>query len=322
MHDRICGAGTNLKSVGRLEASEQMTTLYRYSFAREATLAPKEYTFVVSLQGPRLQLSGKPRLFVTPHRFDKSPDAAQAVALNYLPGYRGEYQFGGSGWKFEDNIGSKVRDASNIPRHSRAWPAFGKTGGGFELALECTGPEWPRLKPLTECLLAGGADFSPFEQDIVEPLDLELATRVANGIASALIQAEVPTLERPIVGKLYSNCAVATASRGTRLFSISSAWRIIGMDVEILIWAYSWQDSFTPPTRSLFGPHLGGWHFHSVTSRMTPRKELQKTFAEKATSPTSRISVRLDDAIRQVVARVTRPSEEYVEAHSIPIRLP
>lgn len=299
-----------------------MVSLYRYALGREAVLTPREYTFVVPLGGPRLQLNEKLRLFVTPHKFDKSPEAAQFTALNYLPGYRRSYDLSDPRWKFEDNLGWEVHDASAIPPHSRAWPAFGRTGGGFELVLDYAGPRWPRLAPSHEVLLGDGVDFSPFEQDIVEPLDRELALTIANNAVSALVRTEVGNRERRIAGKVSPSGVVVVAGGGGRQYSVSTAWRIVGMDVEIMLWTYSWRDSGASPVRRLFGPHIGGWHFHSVAPKATPREDVQRLFAEKATSLSSRIGVRLDDAISQVVSRVVEPSEEYLEAHSASTVLP
>lgn len=92
-------------------------------------------------------------------RHDAAHEAEQMLALTYAPGHWHMTEAPPSGTLI-DNEGRSVKLEGP---HTRVWPAFGQSGGDFEVIWKCAGQ-----KPLTVVnrgSLDGGTVFGPFHGD-------------------------------------------------------------------------------------------------------------------------------------------------------------
>ncbi|MHB8360608.1 MAG: hypothetical protein ACYDAO_10270 [Thermoplasmataceae archaeon] len=206
--------------------------LYRYYPYCVKKLRFSKLSYFVRFNGARVA-SKKNVLFVSSQKFQSSSVASQFLSLTYKP--RHVYSFDSDPHFLKDNEGNDV-DISTNTILTRAWPAFGKCGGGAEAILECDSKN--EISALTDDLYIDGGSFDRFHLDAILPLTFSTLKMVADGTAQVF-----DNVKEAALGSVKEGSLVFKWQQNQRFFTISVGIKETPDGMILHLWGAEWRDN-------------------------------------------------------------------------------
>lgn len=202
--------------------------LYRYQPWCISRLTASQYEHIVKFNGSTLSQKG-PIIFASAQVMGNATWASQYLSLTYLP--RHIYGFNSNNYQLTDNEGNVIT-SENPSKFSRAWPAFGKYGGGMEILIETGNSE---ITGLSHDTFLDGGTFDRFHQDAILPLTKQILESIAKGTRS-IFENETG------VGLVKSGSPVFKWGKNKDNFTISIGIKETPDGTVLHIWGTKWRD--------------------------------------------------------------------------------
>ena len=171
-------------------------------------------------------------IFASPLELANVIFVSQYLSLTYLPRHR--YGFDSKGFKLFNNEGEEIT-SQNPNDFLRAWPAFGKYGGGIEVLVELNNS---KITPLSDNILLDGGALDRFHQDAVLPMTKHILESISNG-TRALFEGETG------IGLVKEGLPVFKWQRNEDNFTISVGIKETPDGMILHIWGTKWRDSYS-----------------------------------------------------------------------------
>ena len=168
-------------------------------------------------------------IFASPSIFSSASFASQYTSISFLPRHR--YSFDPSPHNILDNEGNSVLDpfSSEV---KRAWPAFGKHGGGQEVFIEMDVNDTIPISGQHQYL--DGGFFDLYHQDAILPLAEATLSLISTGAAGFLDGS---------AGVTKNGLPVFKSTIGEELFSISVGIKETPDGTMLHLWGVKWRDN-------------------------------------------------------------------------------
>ena len=231
-------------------------TIYRYAPFNLAKLIASRTSYIVKFKNknPHVNSKIKKVVFVSSSSFQSAREASDCLSLTYQPRHR--YLVPTGSFRLRNNEGEDVESEDSADTlATRAWPAFGKAGGGIEYILTPTSNATVDLCTPSYKYMDGGT-FDHFHNDAVAPLNDAALKLIAEGVSLVDGYDEG-------IGAIKNSLPIFKYKLAENCYTISIGYKETPDGFILHIWGSKWKDCGKEKQRLIFCTMENELHYYS-----------------------------------------------------------